>query len=487
MKGSLGLDRVASSWAARGEAVALHRDRGRCGRRQRRPLVSIGMILWWLAQPVGAEEPTPQSGRAVATASPSEETRSSFHHLATWVAGLPIRSPSLVVVAPLRVEELDLPADGVERLHQDLVDLVVTAVPHSKERVETPLPLSAARSLARRRNLPLVYLSPRLDNRGLQLDARVISFARSFWQQARAPLGKTTWRGSQLAPLDAMLRRYLPASSFSPTTLFRGRLPLAMPLAIACEPSTKEKRTRFVVVGRSEIALLERRSEGLKALHGAAWKSLSEVAPAPLRAPLGAVTWEAGNIWVGSSDRADSILLDDHLSSAQRLPRSLPLGRGWCAAFTSRGVADPQRCPSSTPEDPEPAPSEWDWVTTKRFVEATGAVTELFAGVPLGSAHAEVRISGPLQGSRTHTLSGVAGPMAFADLNGDGLVELVTTSASTHESDALIITTFEQSGPREVVRLETPPLKALAVCPLSGENPRHLLLSTDTEVWEIRP
>lgn len=447
--------------------------------------MALGAALVLLAAPWGVAqrtEPTERDG-----VDPIEPASSSFHRLASWVAGLPLREPNVVVVAPVQASSGHVTGDIKQRLHTELVALVGGAVPLSQVRHELPLGAAEARSLARRKNLPLVYLSPHMDQNGLRVDAYVLRFPRSFWQKARKPLGTLAFQQTHTVPLDSMVRRYFPPSIREPRVVSKLPMPVSMPLALACGGLTENQARQLLLVGRTAVSWGQAQSGAFRAISHKNWADLSDIAAVPLREPLGSAVIEEQRLWFGSSDRADTLSTDRTFQVTAKLPRGFPLAGGKCAGYSSRGLTPPRDCTQLGRTTDSPGAAQWDALSAVQFIDPSGVTIDLFAGVELGTKEAVVIISAPTRGIQKYQISDVAGPLAWGDLNGDGRAELITTSATSDSEDAVIIFDFNEGGHHEVGRIATPPVRALAICPFALENPTPVFLGLDNALWEIRP
>jgi hypothetical protein len=456
--------------------------------------ISVGMAM--------AEKTNPQSTPEPIETWQQERASSSMHRLGDFAAKLPINEPSVVVVGPVMSETLD--SKGAADLHNELVSWVASQVPSTREVSRAPLSVADARRLARQSNLTLAYFSPRIHGGQLRVTVRLLRWPRSFWQKAVLPRGQLGFERAQAVPLDAMIRRHFrrrgsaesngpigqTANEIGPTELnpvARSNNPLGTLLGMACADLDFNGSPEIVLLGRREIGLGAFSESGFIMTKRRNWSSLSPLSSTPLRAPLGAIAIFHDAIWLGSSDRAHSVVLDDQLRLREKWPRQYPLEDGRCALFTGEGLGPPQSDCGPHPKPHDPANS-WDVIISHPFVERTGAVSNLFAALGTGQTESSVVISGPSRGIQEFRLSDVGAQFAFSDFDGDGQSEMLTTGIASKGTDAVIIHALSGDRFQPRYQITTPaPIRALTTCPFLGQSPPALVVATDSELWRVLP
>ncbi|MGC4091518.1 MAG: hypothetical protein QM756_27290 [Polyangiaceae bacterium] len=185
---------------------------------------------------------------------------------------------------------------------------------------------------------------------------------------------------------------------------------------------------------------------------------------------------------IGLSDRADALLLDASLSVLARYPGWFPWAHAGCVAYVANGVGE--RRLTCSPKPGRAAGAPLDALAGTRLTRRDGSVVELFAARrPSGEAWLEL-------GEQRVALEGSVGAqLALGDLNGDGDAELMTTQDTLEPgADFLLVRTLDGAGKlREAFRLPVPAgVRALGVCPSSGDLLAPLLLSTGDELWVLK-
>jgi hypothetical protein len=78
--------------------------------------------------------------------------------------------------------------------------------------------------------------------------------------------------------------------------------------------------------------------------------------------------------------------------------------------------------------------------------------------------------------------------VALADLDGDGVVEAITTATATATggADSVRVYSVREQGPVLVATREVRSVRALSVCPFDGRNPLRLavLLADEIRILE---
>ena len=97
-----------------------------------------------------------------------------------------------------------------------------------------------------------------------------------------------------------------------------------------------------------------------------------------------------------------------------------------------------------------------------------------------------VTIDSPLEERRVVQLPRGGAQVALADLDGDAVVEALTTAPAGAERETLMIHALTDEGAVLVATRSVGPVRALAVCPFDGENPQRLavLLADEVRVFE---
>jgi len=450
------------------------------GRVSARSLASAAVLLVWLV--LLAPAARAQSGSAL--------TR-----LAQRIATVTPTTPAFAAVTPLA--GVTLAEAERAQLDAKLARVLGSAVTGARGRGATALTEGAARERSRELGLALVLVRPTLAGGLLSVDVDVIEWELSFWARTRKPGGTVVTHASFSEPADTEIRRYLQR----PPGLLRSELRFAIPerdgIALACGDVQAPGATELLIVGRRQlhIGALTRPKSGQRgtfaARRSAAWDDLSPLSPHPLRAPLAAAQLTPGTALIGSSDRAASIALSADLAAPRFAEPQLPIAPERCHALTQSGIATAsQPCAALTsarPETREPAAATagYDGVAFLAHTDERGIV-RTYELVSSRSGLLTVTIDSPLEERRVVQLPRGGAQVALADLDGDAVVEAITTAPAGAERETLMIHALTDEGAVLVATRSVGPVRALAVCPFDGENPQRLavLLADEVRVFE---
>jgi hypothetical protein len=219
----------------------------------------------------------------------------------------------------------------------------------------------------------------------------------------------------------------------------------------------------------------------------AAWSTLAQRLPVPMREPLGTALLQVGSVQVGSTDRGSFALTPDFVGHTPLagLPAWGSGGPVCLRPEPSAGAFDgaPVDCAVSRDQRPRMA------VPSPRFdaFASTGVVDRD------GHAHAAVAVREPsgklkLRIDDTPVLApdGTFGAqLAMGDLDQDGEPDLATTTDGPDE--ALAVSSWTASEFRTRLRIPAPAgVRALAVCPPERDGEPVLVAVVGDEVWLVR-
>ena len=423
------------------------------------------------------------------------ESGSALTRLAQRIATVAPTTPAFAAVTPLAGVTLG-ESDRTE-LDAKLARVLGSAVIGTRGRGTAAMSESAARERSRELGLSLVLVRPTLAGGQLSVDVDIIEWELSFWARTRKPQGTVVTHASFSEPADTEIRRYLPR----PPGLLRSESRFTVPerdaIGLACGDVRAPGMTELLIVGRRNLLLgsLERTPSSEHGMfvvrRSVPWDELSPLSPHPLKAPLAAARLSPGLAIVGSSDRAALVALDPELAAPRFAERALPITSDRCHALTGRGIeAEARACSPPTsvrPETANPAPeaASLDGVAFLAHADERGIMRtyELVSG-PGGQL--TVTIESPLEQRRTIQLPRGGAQVALADLDGDTVVEAITTAASESDQDTLQIHALTNDGAVLVASRSISAVRALAVCPFTGKNPQRLavLLGSEVRIFE---
>ncbi len=453
-----------------------------------------------------------------------------------------LREPAANVpafVGPLRSDE---PAPRGAELALRMGSLLAGTMGLPTSAQAEPVTLATAHALARKAR-GFVYMQPEIAHGEVRVSADLFLVVRNVWDRVRQLAPAPVAHSFASEHVDAEVRGYLnPVPPLSGTVK---RIPMEDRdvLALECADADEDGVFEVVTLGRHRAAIGRLRDGKYVPVRVATLRELVEIAAVPLREPFASAVFvhrqgaQPGYLDVGSTDRAHGLRFDADLRPLERLS-GVPVHAGLfdqCVRFDGT-VFNASMAPcvrDDAPLRPVAAlPSAFDAVFEAAIVARDGTAhrvrathnpftneLELDADArgeaatkPPGTSSASPMAAaaggagaGASAGGAMHAVVPHAGAqVAVADLDGDGVAEIVSTldslaapapgsSAMRSESrgaeaDALVVSSWELgSAPQERVRVPVPGgVRAVAVCPPEGPTPAPVLLVTSGELWIVR-
>jgi len=390
---------------------------------------------------------------------------------------------ALVVAATASGDDrVAVPSAISERLAQ----LVATRLGGTAQSKKEQLTLAQAQSTA----VPargLVYLTVSLYRDRLDVSADLFAGAGRFWQRVKSPGFKLKAHAFTTAPLDPELRALFPAIPLVITRVDKAQMAERDVLALACGDLRGDGSNEIAAVGRRRVQIGRLEHGRFAARVSLNWADNSPIAPNPLREPIASsAVPEPGRLWVGLSDRADSLDLSGTLQVQRRWHALMPWPGSGCTRRSGIGYEGKARaCPGSPPVAEIDFGTAIDAFDSRALTDRSGQVHTLRVARPVGadfaraldSLHPEV------------VVPNVGAQLAVGDLDLDGLPEIVTSSPTLdRRADQLLVRTLTDNGQlRERLRVPVPSgIDALAICPSDGRAMAPLALATGDGIWLLR-
>ncbi len=299
--------------------------------------------------------------------------------------------------------------------------------------------------------------------------------ATGLWQRTRQRKPSAEQRGFVEVPLDAELRALIPPPPLVVSEVLKVKSPERGVVALACGAMGSEGAQELALVTRNSVRVGHIAKSRFVERKAASWASLSPVAPAPLREPIGSaeVTPEGG-LRVGLTDRRDGLELSPELSVTRRFEARFPLPGGGCAARDALGLmATSVSCDA-------PGAS----FRASASVDAVAGSRRFQWGRALGSSSLI-----DLRGSpSTPSSLRLGAQLAVGDADSDGDPELAF-SADTFEpsQDKLSVVTVRGQTVTPRFELPAPDIRAIAICGRrEGPGMAMLVVATGDELWLLR-
>lgn len=353
--------------------------------------------------------------------------------------------------------------------------------------VPEPASLGQARGLASQAGT-LLYLVPRLENGELRVTADVYRAPVKFWARVRDPAPSPVLHAYASRRLDPELRSFLPAVPLVAREIVKASSTEGMPVALACADVDLDGAVELLLVGRKTIQLGRIREQRFHPLRTVPWSSLSPIAQSPWRDPVASIAvWPGSHLDLGSSDRAHAIRLTPELGVTERFGRRVPWPQGGCSRFAGLELS-PEIVPCDRRDGPPPLRffgAAIDALAGAQLLDPRGRLLWVVAGRVANTAEVWLKD----EDRREARLAPVGAQLALGDVDGDGIPELVSGSATLDpRQDAVVVHSWAR--PNQLVeRLRVPVeggVQAVAICPTEGLGSAPLAIATQRGVWIVR-
>jgi hypothetical protein len=440
------------------------------------PCVTLGLVTW--------------SSAALASGSLSAVAPSVARDLGA------VPPNTLVVASPLTS---DVPAPRGEELADKVAMLVAGKLGPTAHAHPQAASLPVARAVAAKGG-GLLYVQVEVARGQVRVTADLYPVMSNAWDRVRVPAPAPRAHAFASAPIDAEVRTYLAPVALEQVHVRKARHDRGEVLAAACGDIDGDGGMDLALVTRSNVAWGHLRGGKFVSVHEASWAALAPRAPVPFREPLAtaAIGGQGGDrsdvsprfgneLYAGLTDRG-GVALSRDLHGAAPLP-GLPVG-----APSGVGCARPNPAVLAFDGPPtscfgeaatlgiEPPAARYDTFASFELLGPDGtSKLAVAAREPSGTLHVKVDGSPPVE----VTVDGVGAQVVLADLDQDGVLEVVTTADAGE--DAIVISSLRGGELRQRVRFTTPgSVRALAVCPAEERGVPALVAVVGGEVWVVR-
>jgi hypothetical protein len=397
----------------------------------------------------------------------------------------------LVVASPLHS---DVAAPRGDELASRMASLVAAALGGDARAEDRPMPLADARARSHAGTLraaAVLFVDVRVEGGELRLTADLFPVVANAWDRVRAAPPPPVAHAYVHAPVAAEVRSYLAPVRLEGARVSKFTHDAGPVLAMACGDLEGAGGNDLVLVSRREVVVGHLEAGRFVAARRAPAASLGRRAEVPMREPVASAAIVAGErggvLYVGWTDRGLAAVGPDltapaHLA-AMTHAASLPVKAGdevVCLVPDSAagGFGRVVDCEAGGPRLTPPVPLFDAW-SAADIVGVDGASVRVVAARdPSAVLHLT-------RGDESFAVSDVGAQLAVADLDQDGVPEVVSTMA--RGEDALVVSSWEQGGLAPRLRLSAPGgVDAVAVCPPEVDDAPSVVAAVGSEIWLVR-
>ena len=421
--------------------------------------------------------------------------------------------PGAIVVASAIASDIPAPKgdDLAVRIAAQVAGRIGVAKAHPQ-----PAALAVARGVSGRA-ASLVYLQLEIAKGELRVTADLYPVVSNGWERLRNPVPGPRAPAFANAPLDAEIRGFLAPVLLEQTTLHKIRHDEGEIIAVGCGDVDGDGGNELVLVTRARVAIAKIRAGKLVVLRAAAWSAIASRAPVPMREPLASVLvsprGHRGEILLGTTDRG-GVAVDAALVARRQLT-GLPVigadGEGCALPSPEAGAYDGPVVPcdlavalkpgasaagtaaakAAGAKSGEPLPlfippaQRYDAIATLDAVGRDGAVAHIVAAhEPGGKMRVRRQDVGGAKAIEA-TLEGTGTQVAIADLDLDGIPEVITTSDGP--DDLVLVSSFAKGVLTPRLRFPAKEgVRAIGICPPEEKGVPGLVAAVGSEVWLVR-
>ncbi len=463
----------------------------------RRPALATAFVLAAASAHAQPKPAPPQPAPAPTPVAPTKT--SAIGHLASEIAQALGQVPAGAVVVASPVAS-DVPAPKGDELAVRIATQIAGRLGVARAHPQ-PASLAVARGLSGRA-ASLVHVQLEIAKGELRATADLYPVVSNGWERLRNPVPGPRAHAFASAPLDAEVRSFMTPVLLEQAKVHKAKHEETDVLAVGCGDVDSDGGLEIVVVSRTRVVLGKLRGGKLVPTRVAPWGAIASKLPVPLREPLAtaivAPRGRPGEIFLGTTDRG-AVVVDGALVTKRSLTGlPVPGGDGDACTLPSAdsGSLDgnPIACTAPPKGDPPlafAAPSpRYDAIAAFDLVGKDGSIADV-VGVrePNGKLRLRRTERTPNGKAVEATIDGVGAQLAIADLDLDGVPEVITTSDSP--DDVLAITTWNAKGQGGTLypRLRLPAkdgVRAIGACRPEERGVPAVVAVVGGEVWLVR-
>lgn len=424
---------------------------------------------------------------------------SAIGHLASELAQALGQVPAGAVVVASPIAS-DIPAPKADELSVRIATQIAGRLGVARAHPQ-PASLAVARGLSGRA-ASLVHVQLEIAKGELRATADLYPVVSNGWERLRNPVPGPRAHAFASAPLDAEVRSFTAPVMLEQASVHKAKHEESDVVAVGCGDVDSDGGLEIVLVSRARVAIGKLRGGKFAPTRIAPWTAIASRVPTPLREPIGSVVvaprGKPGEIFLGTTDHG-AVVVDGSLVTKRSLT-GLPIpgadGDACAQPSPDAGSLDGSAITCTAPAKGDPAvvfppPSpRYDAIAAFDLVAKDGTVAEI-VGVREPTGKLRLRRTDRAPGAKPieATIDGVGAQLAIADLDLDGVPEVITTSDAP--DDVLAITTWNAKGQGGALypRLRVPAkegVRAVAACRPEERGVPAVVAVVGSEVWLVR-
>lgn len=446
-------------------------------------------VVLVVALATSASAQAPPKTPAVA---PPPAPKSAVSYVASEIAqGIGQVAPGTVVVASTITS--DVPAQKTDDLALRIATQIAGRLGVARAHPQ-PVSLAVARGISGRA-ASLVYVQLEIARGELRATADLYPVVQNGWDRLRNPAPGPRAHAYASASIDAEVRSFMSPVLLEQASVHRAKHEEGEVLAIGCGDVDGDGGLELALVSRTRVALGKIRGGKLSIVRATPWHDIASRAPVPMREPLASVLvgprLHRNEILLGSTDRA-FVATDANLATLRALTGIPVPGSEACALpLPAEGAFDGDAVTCTPPPKGEPAVAftppvtRYDTIAALDLVAKDGSTSHVVAArEPNGKLRLR-RTDGRAKVFET-TIDRAGAQVALADLDLDGIPEIVTTA--DNGEDFLLVQSWDPDKKLRQ-RLKIPAkdgVRAVTACPPEERGVPAVAAVVGAEVWLVR-
>lgn len=359
----------------------------------------------------------------------------------------------------------------------ELVSALTALVSGRIEQGTSKRPLSSTR---------VIVLKVELAKGDLRVTADLLQVPHNRWDRLKSRDAVIVAHAFASRPVDAEIRAYMAPIVLEQASIHRAKHDEVDTLAIACGDIDGDGGSELAIVSRARISIGRLRGGRFVAERTRLWTDVGKRLPVPMMEPIGAASLGAGSLFAGTTDYGGyrfGVALAGAATATPGLPLVALQGVPLCAASSPDGSGFDGLLRSCEGNATVLLPStRFDAAAVLRFRSKAGKDEEIVAA---RESTGRLRLRSSLRDGSL-ALENAGAQVLLADLDLDGVPELVTSSDG-QQDDSAFVYSWRPEGLALRRKIPAPQgVRGFAACPAEEGAVPALAMLVGSEVWLVR-